>query len=133
MNYPGPCLPQINSSSCCKEQDLILNITQSPCGLRNKPVFPKLLESLTLIHALFSLFPRDDVEEKYLSVPTITLEIVDLTNFYLLQNESGWQTLIKTSVLPSRVNITNVVFRNNYKPLGIFKQLTFNQDPYFRL
>lgn len=66
-------------------------------------------------------------------IPTIWLENIEFTNLYLLNNDLGCQTLIKTSPLPSGVNFKNVVFKNNYLTLGILKQMKFNEDPYFGL
>ena len=69
---------------------LEVDYTQSPCGLRNKPVYRKKIGGLLLIPSLFSFLTRDDLDSNYTNVlvPILSIENVQFLNIYLLQNES---------------------------------------------
>jgi hypothetical protein len=115
MNLFQECQQPIINNSCCTRDTMGLDFAFSPCGLTNKPFFSKPLDSFSIISALFSLLTQDDLDNNnsYHRIPTISLDKVEFANLYLLQNESGWQVLIKTSILPSRILIKNCVFINN--------------------
>jgi hypothetical protein len=134
LNLLQECRQSVNTP-CCDDTKIALDVTKSPCGLRNRRVYSKPAESFSAIPALFTLLTSDDFDKDFIpaTVPVLKLENVQFSNIYLLKNETGWQTLIKNSELPSQVYITDVTFRNNYLPLGILKQMNFDEDPYFKL
>ena len=125
-----------SKSICCNEANFTLLSTANECGLKSRSI-SIVKTALTKVIGLFNikLLYNDDMNTPadilITPNPSFYMTNVSINYFYSSNVSVGWLNFINFGNLGYTINLSNVLFKNNFFPYGILYFSNLEDDPAF--
>jgi len=126
-----------NKSICCDPSLFQIDVSLEECGLVSRSVVLNEKSKLNYMTSLFQLRVSYDTNTNnplnlnQTPIPFLNITNVLFQNFYSLEGESSWLSLIMMNTLGYYISINNIFLISNFFPYGFLISVSLEDDPYY--